>query len=453
MRAGKHESGERYMDIDCMSSEKTRVGEIVTDTAARIVKAPTAADRIISISRAAARDTRLSYRAIGVLTVVLEELTRPECYGESSPSTSAKAISARRSHEGRDAILKTLSQLESAGYLVRSRVQDARGHWSTEWRISDETWTPDVSTSRTWNGIPPGRTESGFLDFGETKLSTENERCTGHTEDGFSGPGNGGSVDNYVYAGHTESGFSGVIYSDADTEPRDLDLDRDLEIDLQEEFPPPPISSHGTLTPQSADGQENIGGGNKNQQDQQPQRLRELAAALDEALPIDLRSALRTPAGAPFSAPAAKTAREEIKRLDALGYTPRDLARAAASRSWTGAGIGVLVAWLRGLDASMLRSVKRRDERPMRSTLVCPEHGTPCVPECEPCMVEAARSRARHIRNERDVAARVCGQQGHDGGMGCAQCAASVSPAAAVKAAIRRTRDIRPRGGLVNPID
>lgn len=74
------------------------------------------------IADVALRDARLSFRATGVLAYLL-----------SLPDGSQ--ISGRRlieiKSEGRDAILRALGELESAGYLVRDRLQGADGRWGT----------------------------------------------------------------------------------------------------------------------------------------------------------------------------------------------------------------------------------------------------------------------------------------------------------------------------------
>jgi hypothetical protein len=45
---------------------------------------------------------------------------------------------ARLGPDGRDSVRSGLRELEQRGYLVRRRVQDDRGRWSTELIISDE---------------------------------------------------------------------------------------------------------------------------------------------------------------------------------------------------------------------------------------------------------------------------------------------------------------------------
>lgn len=103
-------------------------------------------DRVAVLQRAALQDSRLSYRARGILASVL---SRPADW-----RTSAEQIANESPSEGRDAIRRALKELESCGYLVRRRVQGNRGHWETLWDISDEPLNPIVHAGHTEDGFP-----------------------------------------------------------------------------------------------------------------------------------------------------------------------------------------------------------------------------------------------------------------------------------------------------------
>jgi hypothetical protein len=75
------------------------------------------------IDRDAVRDDRLSFRALGLLTWLLDH---PDDWRISSEQLG------RLGREGRDAIRSAMRELDEFGYLVRRRWRDAKGHFRTE---------------------------------------------------------------------------------------------------------------------------------------------------------------------------------------------------------------------------------------------------------------------------------------------------------------------------------
>jgi len=95
-----------------------------------------------------AQDTRLSYRARGLLIYIL---SLPDNWRTDSVSLAKEAV------EGRDAIRKCLTEMEEAGYLKRSKSQNELGHWETQWTIYDH---PEFAN--------PENTEDGFPVIGKS---------------------------------------------------------------------------------------------------------------------------------------------------------------------------------------------------------------------------------------------------------------------------------------------
>lgn len=114
-----------------------------------IRRTASAGDRVTVLQRAALQDRRLSYRARGVLAVVL---SRPLHW-----RTSAVDL-ANEGTEGEHAIRAALRELERYGYLRRARHQVEGGRWVTSWDISDDPGNVQVSDIRaghTERRLPP----------------------------------------------------------------------------------------------------------------------------------------------------------------------------------------------------------------------------------------------------------------------------------------------------------
>ena len=114
-----------------------------------IRRTATAADGFM-FRYAAAQDSRLSYRARGVLVAVLAN--------SRTWRVDAEWI-ASEGREGREAILRALRELEDHGYLSRSVVRSPSGTLVTNWEIADSPQVTPKAGSRTpVNRTPVNRT-------------------------------------------------------------------------------------------------------------------------------------------------------------------------------------------------------------------------------------------------------------------------------------------------------
>ncbi|MFC7721196.1 hypothetical protein [Nonomuraea recticatena] len=213
------------------------------------------------------RDDRLSFRALGVLTLILD---LPEDW-----VVRAEALAAGAGREGRDAVAKALRELAAAGYYRVERRRERSGRFSMGNAISDEpvaSWAaeyvefggkpiplvqqPDGSymvlhadDSLTPDGFgpehaggqgmeSPGQTGNGFSGSGEVIKNPGERDATGN---GFSGSGSGscgsGETDTTEHGkpgpGEPESGGPGP-FSSTETENREVET--------------PPVLAVGELT-------------------------------------------------------------------------------------------------------------------------------------------------------------------------------------------------------------
>lgn len=93
-----------------------------------IRRAPRPTHSFVVIRNEVARDSRLSYRARGLLVAIL---SRPDNWTVRAEALAVEGL------EGRDAIRTALTELEAAGYLQRTKLQDGDGKWYWESMVFD----------------------------------------------------------------------------------------------------------------------------------------------------------------------------------------------------------------------------------------------------------------------------------------------------------------------------
>ena len=93
-----------------------------------IIRAKRPENKFAIIRNEVLQDERLSFRARGILANIL---SRPDNWRCSAWDLAKEGV------EGRRAILTALTELETHGYLVRSKSQNKAGQWSTSSYVYD----------------------------------------------------------------------------------------------------------------------------------------------------------------------------------------------------------------------------------------------------------------------------------------------------------------------------
>jgi len=121
-----------------------------------IIRAKRPENKFAIIRNEVLQDDRLSFRARGILAAIL---SRPDNWRCSAWDLANEAT------EGRRAILTALTELETHGYLVRSKSQGTDGRWSTSSYIYDYPVDKVVD-----NSVDKGVTEVRLPNLGSPNL-------------------------------------------------------------------------------------------------------------------------------------------------------------------------------------------------------------------------------------------------------------------------------------------
>lgn len=111
-------------------------------------------------------DHRLSFKARGLLVYIL---SKPDGWRTNS------AHLAQIGPDGRDAVRTGLEELRQAGYLDRTKAQDAAGRWSTTTTVYDHPAGGNPVHNGVHDAVDNNTTEAGFSDVGDSGpvVSTE----------------------------------------------------------------------------------------------------------------------------------------------------------------------------------------------------------------------------------------------------------------------------------------
>jgi hypothetical protein len=135
-----------------------------------IVRAPRE-DRFTILNRSIISDPRLSFRALGLLTFILD---KPDDW-----RIEAEGLASGEGREGRDAVRAALKELRSFGYLRTTKTQDDRGRWVTE------TFVYDVAQELTEDGNPGlGEPAPGEPAVGEPAVGNSGPSSRTGTDNG-----------------------------------------------------------------------------------------------------------------------------------------------------------------------------------------------------------------------------------------------------------------------------
>ncbi|MEE2059280.1 replication protein [Rhodococcus artemisiae] len=136
-----------------------------------IRRGPRLADNFTILSNALINDERLSFRARAVLIWLL---SKPHDW-----SIRSDAIAGQSPREGREAIRTAMRELAEHGYLVREKVQDELGRWSTIQTIYEEP----RATGITPPDPTPRKSDSGSAADGKAGALTKDRSSSTETND------------------------------------------------------------------------------------------------------------------------------------------------------------------------------------------------------------------------------------------------------------------------------
>jgi hypothetical protein len=141
-----------------------------------IIRSPRPQSHFTIVPNAAIRDTRLSWKARGLLVYLL---SMPDNWRTNTAQLRAAGI------DGRDAIRAGLTELEEVGYLARRRMQRNDGTFTWVTVVYDTTVQDPVDKAEVypqpWTGFPATDNPSSKEVLREEVLQTVSKSLTGAT--------------------------------------------------------------------------------------------------------------------------------------------------------------------------------------------------------------------------------------------------------------------------------
>ena len=128
-----------------------------------IIRSPRVESNFSVISNAVIRDSRLSYRARGIL---LEVLSRPDNWRVSADSL------ARSGNEGRHAILTALKELRETGYMKTEKRQNEQGRFETVSIVYDTPYYEATEVQKPNSGYPKSENRTSLEELSKKNLDT-----------------------------------------------------------------------------------------------------------------------------------------------------------------------------------------------------------------------------------------------------------------------------------------
>lgn len=128
-----------------------------------IIRSPRAESNFSIISNAVIRDTRLSYRARGVL---LDILSRPDNWRVSADSL------ARTGSEGRHAILTAMKELREVGYMRTEKLRKDNGQFETVSIVYDTPGYEATEVQKPNSGYPKSENRTSLEVLSKKNLDT-----------------------------------------------------------------------------------------------------------------------------------------------------------------------------------------------------------------------------------------------------------------------------------------